>query len=305
MTRLMGPEDPDAFRVSVGRARFYTDPLPACDLAPESDATYPSISRVKGAAKSDWSYVSTRRVAELATENDFRTLGGWTPDRRLQGMLGIQNHGLKIDSGRGTIIHWWGEDLLNGRPMRKVTEYDLTANDIPEAALEIALLYLDALEDFFRTYEPELYATEFVGIHRTLNGIGYGCTPDGFWYLKKNLPRGYEPGLYAFDYKSRGPGAKQQAYSDEAAQVAGGATCEYMIVRGADGEAVRQRVPELAGGMIVSIKPDGARVFPIDLEKAAADWRERHRWYVTRQTDRDGIGRVWPIKRATQQKEAA
>jgi len=299
----MGPEDPDAFRVTVGRQRWYTDPLPACDLAPESDATYPSISRVKKAAGSDWSYVAMRRISQ-ASENDFRTLAGWDHGRRLAGLRAIQDHGLKIDAGRGTIVHWWGEDLLNGRPMRKLSLSDVLEHDIPEEALAIAERYKPALEDFFATYEPELYATEFVGINRSLNGVGYGCTPDGLWRLEKNLPKGFEPGLYAFDYKSRGPAGKQAVYSDEAAQVAGGATVDYMIVAGPDGEAVRQPLPEIAGGMIVSIKPDGARVFPIDLEKSAADWRERHAWYVSRDKERDGIGRVWPIKRAPKQEAA-
>ena len=53
---IVGPADPDLFRVNVGRQRWYIDPLPACDIAPEDDPdkSYPSISRVKKADAKDW-----------------------------------------------------------------------------------------------------------------------------------------------------------------------------------------------------------------------------------------------------------
>ena len=293
---LLGPADPDYFRVRVGYERWYTDPLPGCDIAEASDANYPSISRVKKAASSDWSFVTMRRIAN-ASDNDLRTLAELDPTRRLGALKLINNHGLSIDAGRGTIVHWWGEDLLNGRPMREITMLMLADHGIPAEALEIAELYKDALRDFFDAYKPRLYATEYVVIHRSLNGVGYGGTPDGLWWLD-DPPAPYKPGLYAFDYKTRSPVSRHGAYPEEAAQVAAGAFADYMIVRGPHGEAVRQRIPELQGGMIVSIRPDGARVYPIDLEAAWADWQERHRWYLSRQKEKEGIGRVWPTRRA-------
>ena len=295
MTVLMGPADADAWRVSKGWQRFYTDPLPGCDIAPESEADYPSISAVKKAEGQDWSRVSLKRVAD-ASDNDWATMASLPPARRLDAMNSINKYGLDLAAGRGTIIHLWGEDLLDGKEPREFDPMDLAALGVSYESLQLALKYKAALIDFFESYQPRLVAKEFPVIHRTLNGVGYGGTPDGIWYLD-NPPPGKSVGPWAFDYKTRTVNGKQHAaYPEEAEQIAAGATAEYMAIEDPDtGQARRVRIPELAGGMVVSIKPDGARVFPIDLEKAADGWRSRHARYVKKLTERESIGRVWPI----------
>src|SRR5690606_13878618 len=90
MTVLMGPADADAWRVSKGWQRFYTDPLPGCDIAPESEADYPSISAVKKAEGQDWSRVSLKRVAD-ASDNDWATMASLPPARRLDAMNSINS----------------------------------------------------------------------------------------------------------------------------------------------------------------------------------------------------------------------
>src|SRR5690606_31786199 len=170
----------------------------------------------------------------------------------------------------------------------------LAFEKIPSESLEIANQYKKALDDFFRTYDPELYAAEYVAIHRTLNGRGYGGTPDGIWRLRKTVK-----GLFAFDYKTRAFDSNHGAYPDEAAQVAAGVNAEYMIVSDGNGGAKRARLPELDGGMIVSIKPDGARVYPVNLEAGMRDFTELHaRWVLSKSNRPKSIGRVWPVVRA-------
>src|SRR5690606_3196749 len=44
---LVGPADAESFRLKEHYGRVYTDPLPTCDIAPESDKTYPSFSATK------------------------------------------------------------------------------------------------------------------------------------------------------------------------------------------------------------------------------------------------------------------
>src|SRR5690606_5342226 len=155
-------------------------PLDGCEIAPKTDDWWPSVSAVKKADKSDWSNILVKRLAKLPA-SEWHRIAELGQEERKRAIWAANDHDLSIASGRGTIVHWWAEDLLNGRPMRKVTTFDLDLQErpIPHEALEMAKLYRPALEDFFRVYEPERVAAEYVGIHRTLNGAGYGCTGDG------------------------------------------------------------------------------------------------------------------------------
>jgi hypothetical protein len=247
---ILGPADANHYRVKVGRYgdRWYCDPLPACDIADATDAVWPSVSTIKKASGNDWTFVGLKRVAysdmPLPTE----------PEVRYETLKTINSHGLKVAAGRGTIVHWWGEDLLHGRQTREISELDLFANKIPAASLEEANRYLPALQQFIDQYRPELIATEYVVINRALNGVGYGCTPDGLLRIDSKT--------YAYDFKTRS--GEHGAYPEEAAQIAAGVWGDYMIVEGDDGPE-RAHIPDVDGGLIISINPEGCRLYPVTL----------------------------------------
>jgi hypothetical protein len=255
---LKGPADADHFRVKVGRYgdRWYCDPLPACDIAPATDDVWPSISTVKKASGQDWSYVSMKRCAAYTAA---LTLAGQRPsndtDDVYEAFKAADKKAKNLAFNRGTIIHLWFEDLLNGRLMRDFTEWgELAARNLAPAALEEALQYQGAITEWFAQHQPELVAAEIVCIHRDLNGVGYGGTADAIVNIDGKL--------YLVDWKSRG--SDHDAYPEEAGQVAALAGAQYMIIEGASGP-VRSLIPELAGGLIVSIKTDGCRTYPVML----------------------------------------
>jgi hypothetical protein len=290
VTVLLGVADASHFRVKVGRYgdRWYADPLPADDIAPAApDEAWPSISTVKKASGNDWSYVAMKRAAH-APLADLELLPTLDPARRYDALKSINAHGLNVAAGRGTIVHWWGEDMLHGRPPRKVTPQMLTAHRIPAESLELAKPYGRALRAWFDAYQPELVATEYVTIDRHLHGVGYGGTPDGLMGLD---------GIYAYDFKTRSGDGDHAAYPEEGAQIAAGVRAEYMIV-GEGGEAHRAPVPKVDGGLIISIKPDGVRMYPVDIDRAYEHWIAMHAWWLARRTERDGIGRPWPVRTA-------
>lgn len=290
MSVLMGPADADHFRVKVGRYgdRWYTDPLPGCPIAEASDWKGPAYSIVKGAAGKDWSFVSIgRAVDDMAAHPDKYT----QVDRdALYDLANSANkRGLNTAAGRGTIIHWWFEDGLNGRPFRDVTELDLMAHKIPKESLAIALTYRAAVGAFFDTYQPELVVSEVVCIHRDLNDVGYGATGDAGLRIQGDI--------YAVDFKSRGVSSDHGAYPEEAMQVGGAfAGAQYMIVAGPDGNPTRAAVPAFKAGLIVSVKPDGCRLYPIDLPKAQKQWNALHAWWVAKLDEKKPIGRSWAPK---------
>lgn len=293
-TQLQGPTDPEAFREWDGKKRMYIDPLPSCPLAEATDANYPSISAVKKADGSDWTATMVKRMSNLSAD-EWHRIADLPFGARKDAMWSANRQDLSIAAGRGTIVHAWGEDMLNGHPLRKWTREDLDVAGIPLASLAIAETYRDALVDFFLTYDPELVAAEYVAIHRDLNSRGYGGTPDGIWRLRKT-----RPGVYAFDYKTRGADAVHSVYPEEARQVAAGVRAQYMIVADGNGGAKRATFPELDGGMVVTIKPDGARVIPIDLDEGMKGFTKLHQRWLDKQEERAPIGRIWPLQRAPQ-----
>jgi hypothetical protein len=253
---LLGPADADHFRVKVGRFgdRFYCDPLPACDIADATDATWPSISTVKKASGQDWSYVAMKRCAHAVAKSKGGFADLTTDD--IYEQLKVYDKGAKnIAFNRGTIIHLWFEDLLSGEPPRTFTPFDLEVNKLKPEALDEATRYLPAVKAWFDTYEPQLVAKEVVCIHRTLNGVGYGGTADAIIRIDGKL--------YMADWKSRG--SDHDAHAEEAAQVAALAGAEYMIVTDETGSPVRRLLPDFEGGLIVSIKTDGCRTYPVAL----------------------------------------
>lgn len=277
-TVLRGPADAAHYRVQVGRYgdRWYHDPLPADDDWPATEATFPSISIVKKASGSDWSFVAMKRCAETDPERLAQIATLPSVGERYDAFQSINKRGLEAAASRGTGVHLYCEALLNG------TSTEL----IPSGAWTE---YRAAVDAFFDHYQPELVAAEYVVINRGLHNVGYGGTPDAIVRIQGEL--------WALDWKSRGPESSHGAYPEEADQVAAGLFADYMIVEGLDGPE-RRPIPEVAGGLIISIKPDGCRPYPIDPIKTL--WVDRHGWWCARRSEREAIGRQWaPAKRAT------
>ena len=277
---IHGPANADNFRVKEGRfgTRWYTDPLPACDIADASEWRGPSVSATKPPFANK--YVPMKAIASMDGDQLHR-LADQTIDDRYEAFKTHDKRTGRINMGRGTIVHSWAEDLLAGRPM-----VDPLGED-PET-VEQANQFRAPLQAFFDAYQPEPVAVEVVCLHRTLNGVGYGGTADVFARIDGDV--------WAIDWKSRT--SDHGAYLEEAAQ--GGAYCgaEYMIVDAGDGTAKRVPVPDVAGVLIVSITRDGYKCFPIDRDGAIDAYTEMHRWWVAqrRVIDDKVIGRPWAPK---------
>jgi len=141
--------------------------------------------------------------------------------------------------------------------------------------------YRGAVEAFFEQHDPTPVHLEFVVFNRTLNGHGFGGTCDAIVEIKSKR--------YVIDWKSRGEDSRHGCYAQEAAQVGAYSLASYIIV-----DRQRRLLPTLDGALVVSIKPDGFAVYPVDLPKAQAHFVDLHAWWVSRRTEHDTYGRMWP-----------
>lgn len=241
--------DPELFRIKVGnyKERWYIDPLPGCDIVGQDlDWRGPAVSTVKKASSKDWTQIALGRAADwiLKAQPTFDEMG----KQDVYSALSQANStALDLASTRGTQIHKMFEVYAQGGDPQSV-----------ELSFE-AEGYRDTVMRCIRTLQPKIVASEFLAISRS---VGYGGTGDAIW----DLHVGPFDGLYLVDYKSRTE--NHQAYIEEAWQVAAYAKADYMI--GTDSaQAVRQRLPELAGGIILSLTPATYQLFSVDI---AASW---------------------------------
>ena len=198
-------------------------------------------------------------------------LTGLDLGRRYDALTSINKRALERAGRRGTNVHLRAEAMLRG-----------TLPLIPDG--EPGREYDQAVDQFFDAYQPELVAAEFVVIHRTLNGHGYGCTVDARVRIDGRV--------YAIDWKSRGDDSDHGCYPEEAAQIAAGCKGDYMIVEGIDGPERRPMDP-VDGGIVVSIRPDGCRVYPVDIDKAWSHYQAMHGWWAARLSEREPVGKPW------------
>jgi hypothetical protein len=289
---LRGPADADAYRVKVGRYgdRWYHDPLHACPLGDATDAQWPSVSNVKKANSTDWVFVGLKRVSQAIQKSPTLSteLNGMSPDDRYDRLKQINKSGLREAGARGTNVHLMFERGLRG-------DKHLTDPMDGDAGAE----YEPAVRAFLNDYQPELIAAELVCINRGLNadlvndstrrarpefGGGYGGTADAIIRLDGKT--------YLVDWKSRGEDSDHNAYPQEAAQIGAGAGADYYIAEGKNG-LVRMPVPHIDGGLIVSVRPDGCRIYPIDIDAAITQWQALHEWWIKSLTERQPIGKPW------------
>ena len=73
---------------------------------------------------------------------------------------------------------------------------------------------------------------------------------------------------------------------------------QYIIIDDDDPDnphgAKRAPIPELDGGLIISIKSDSYEVYPVDLDRAFDHFTALHAWWVARRDERKAVGRKWP-----------
>lgn len=286
MIQLRPPADADNYRVQAGRFgdRFYTDPLPADDTwdATSDDDIYPAISTVKKATGQDWSKAMAKRLAKAPSQ--LVEIGNLDSEFERKARINLlSDSGLGQASGRGTKVHAHAEAVLTNR----LPLYEMDEEVRP---------FIRTLDSFFAAYNPVLVAAEFVAIHRNMNAhcvvrgneyYGYGGTGDAVIEIDGKL--------WLVDWKSRAEDSDHKAYPEEGAQVSAYGRAEYWIV-GDDTSpngAKRIKPPELAGGLIVSIKPDSYECFPIDLDEGFSYWDDLHAWWQARRSERRSIGRKW------------
>lgn len=268
---MRAPTDAEVYRIKVGRYhdRWYCDPWPADDIAGATDAAWPSVSTVKKASGRDWSLTTLGRVAH---SGELAQIAGLEPEQRYPRLRLINDQDLGQAYRRGTNVHIECESRLYGVPS-------------PLAPDHAGAAYVQCVDTIFNQLSPRLVAAEFVAIHRSLNRLGYGGTGDAVVEI--------DGALWLVDWKSRGADSDHAAYPEEAAQVAAYAGAEYWIVDDGQGGARRIRPLEVAGGLIISIKPDSYECYPIELDGAFEYWAAMHAWWVARRDERKPIGRKW------------
>lgn len=270
MTTLRGPADPDAFRVQVGRygERWYHDPLPACELAEATDDAWPSATTVKKAWPKFLTSWAATEAAVYAVDHQDKWLK-LDRDDAVKVIAGASNRTRDKAGARGTKIHEHLEGIANGVDPDSVVDHDVAP-------------WVDAMKAVISEVNPTWVLTEAVAISRT---HGVAGTLDAVWEIDGKL--------YLVDFKTRGAGKVGAAYDDEGIQLGLYDLADYIIIE-RDGKAVRVPPPALDGGLIITIAPEGYRLFPVDMTAARNGAKVlKAFWQV--QANKDIIGKPKPL----------
>lgn len=240
---------PERFRVtwSNGR-RFYVDREPACDIAgPTAEKELlPNCTSIAKAVGSDSFFkkvgssrvpLDALRVADGVNAN-WDTLATMPADERRETMANYAPRDLARAGDRGTAVHALIEGLLQGQPA-------LFLDGEADA-------YRDVAERVAADFAPLLSHMEIVAFNR--GDHPYGGTFDGIHA---------ETGLI-LDWKTRGPDAKHGCYEKEVAQLGLAVLCDYWFAASPDGTPTRRTFPPITELLVVSIRPDGYEVYPVD-----------------------------------------
>lgn len=252
------PSAPHRFRTTYRRQRWYIDPLPTCELAEATDERWPSLSAVKRAWTTHFSKrwddgnvydLDPLRVAKFVDEN-MADLAAMPSAQRIPAMALSARLDLNAAANRGTGVHAAIESLMAG-------DEALAAKVCPPA-------YWTTVQRLIAEMAPIVLHAERVAINRRL---GIAGTFD--------IMVATRFGNYLVDWKSRGADSNHGSYPGEAAQLGGYGGADYLI-DAIDGAPKRIRLPELAGGLVVSIKPDSYEAYPIDLPTAIEACTQMH-----------------------------
>jgi len=252
--QLRGPGHPEEFRVNVGRARWYHDPLPVVAEFDVDTDPVPAVTTIKSAGPSGglpyW-------YAEQAAIDHIKSAPNRVRDRA---------------ADRGSSLH----DVIEARLLGQQTWDQMLGGD--------SVAYLPAIDKFIEEWQPELVQSEVVVFGRTDHG-GYGGTKDARLRLAG-------VGIADVDWKTRSATARNPhtVYETEAAQLGAYAGASYVIAQDDDGNAVRvvNTLPDVC--LLFTCTPDGNyRLHPIDVAKAWTAWERLHGWWAA---TRDlGVGR--------------
>lgn len=279
---IHGPEHPDKFRVNDrwGR-RWYVDPLPADNEWDAWDGQEPAISTLKKTWSKEYKKklptgqtvkLDAYRAATYAVDHidHIRTLAKEDKPAAVASIAVSADHALNRAARRGTQVHQAAEWRANNMPVPT----NLFSDD--------ARPYLPVIDQFVADLKPVFLYSEVVGIRRGW----WGCTVDTVFEI--------DGVTYVADWKTRAEDSKHGAYELEACQVGANGSCDYYITT-RDNQAVRATMPHIDMGMIVSLRPDGYELYPIDLAKATeAAEQLRLGWEHRRDGEknaRDAIGR--------------
>lgn len=275
---LHGPADADVFRVKVGRYgdRWYHDPLPSCPLAEATSDAWPSASTIKKAWPKFLTAWAASETAKYAVEHreEWERLDR---DAAVAVVAKAPDRTRDNAAGRGTLIHGALETLGAGLVPDRFVFRDVE-------------LWLPAIEALVAEVDPTWELSEAVVISRTL---GIGGTLDAVWQIDGKR--------YLVDFKSRAEGKVGNAYDDEGIQLGLYAHADYAIVE-RDGQALRQPLGDLDGGLIVTLAPEGYRLHPVDIEEAKAGAEVLRRFWQV-QTDPRIIGK--PVQLRNNREAAA
>lgn len=257
MTLIHGPEHADRFRANDrwGR-RWYVDPLPADDTWQATDEQQPAISTLKKAWSKEFKKklpsgqtvkLDAYRAAIYAVDNlaYIRDIAKDDREAAIATVAASADHALNRAARRGTHVHQAAEWRANNMPVD------------PAMFSEDARPYLPVIDQFVADLRPVFLYSEVVGIRRGW----WGCTIDTVLSI--------DGVTYVADWKTRAADSQHGAYEEEACQIGANARCDYYIVR-RNGDAVRIPVPHIDRGLIISLRPDGYELYPIELEPAAA-----------------------------------
>lgn len=265
---LRGP-DPELFRTTYRKQRWYVDPLPGDDRWPATDAKWPSVSTVKKA----WDKPFRKK---LPTGQTVPLDAFWAAEFIVDHHDAIQ--GLDRDSAIAVIAtsgeRWLTKAAERGTDMHTVMERLAVGEDVNEIGLNAeARPFLPACKAFVAEVKPEWRMAEVVAVNRS---IGFAGTADAVKYIPG-------VGIAIVDYKTRGTG--HGCYEEDSAQIGGYSLAEYFVV--VDGDGITRRVdPAKAdAGLIVSLTADSYRLYPIDLNEAQTAFLKM---YETWQDRRDG-----------------
>lgn len=262
---LQGP-DPDLFRISVNNARWYCDPLPACDIAPATEDRWPSVTTIKKA----WSKPFRKRLptGETVPLDAYRA-AEFTLDR-LPAITALADDPLAaitlISTSAGRFLN---KAANRGTGVHEILETLAAGQTVDELTLDPTVAtFLPACEAFVTDWSPTWVAAEVIAVNRT---IGYAGTADAIVSLNVDG----KPWVCLVDWKTRG--GDHGAYEEEIAQIGGYSLAEYLIAKSPiDGTPIRVPSPHLDAGLIVSINSSGYLPYPVDLDEARAAFKAMH-----------------------------
>lgn len=261
---IRGPEDKAQFRDHPTEWTGYIDPLPACDIAEPFTVPRQSVSEVKKA----WPKFLTDWAAKEAAKSAWKhrdAIVKMDEDEAVDLISPASNRSRNKAAARGHQIH----DLLE----HFIDDVAITVYD----EMNPAFGYVDCLRLLVETEKPKVVASEVVVVGPDAVG-----TFDAVWDLDGELA--------LVDYKSRKEGKAATRYPEDGVQEGGYLSADYWIVEDESG-IHRMKPLNVLRAIIVSIAPDGYRIYEVDPFLAKEHWRKTVAFKETMDTAKEMFSR--------------